>query len=135
MNQSKRDLIDQLIEDAKDLELDCVEELEALRDRACPKPAYVSVWGLYEDHTTTKIKANSVAGLVSEWLRICAEEQYSEFGAPDLCPAIVIDSDGHEVRRVGSMVSVAISRVSKLVAYIRELESDPDIPRLLAEYT
>lgn len=99
-------------------------------DRA--KPAYVSVWGLYDDHVTKRIIADSAEGLVLEWLHICVSEQGSGYGAPDLCPAIVIDSDGKEIRRVGSMVSNYTATVPELVAYIKELESDPDIPRLLS---
>jgi hypothetical protein len=93
----------------------------------------VSIFGMNGNHTFERVKGSDPFKVASRWLEML--QHRDEF---DLCPAIVIDDNGKELRRVGDMVFHDTKRdcaknPSALMDYVEELFTDPDIPRLLQE--
>jgi hypothetical protein len=108
--------------------------------------ARVSIHGMYEAHLFHDIEGRTVDEVIKNWLQHNAKKQpaivggdyCSDLGPSMLCPAIVLDAKGKELRRVGSMVFPDDNNRRKpassvaLEAYRNALSADPDIPRLLA---
>jgi hypothetical protein len=84
---------------------------------------------MFDCHLFDELKADTVRGLAEEWKRFQkGGDEYSErYGPAYLCPVTVMDGD-KELRRVGKMVF----REEELPEFIKALEADPDVPRLLA---
>jgi hypothetical protein len=96
-------------------------------------------------HLFHSIDGRTVAEVIDNWLAHNAHKQpalvggqrVDDMGQSSLCPATVLLGDT-ELRRVGSMVFPDYNQCGKpksqesLDAYRKALESDPDIPRLLA---
>lgn len=106
----------------------------------------VSIHGMYDCHLFHKIEATSVEGIVQSWLdhnknpiprKFIDGREVPDIGPSSLCPAIVLDENGKELRRVGQMVLPKYpSRApdpEKVELYVQTLLKDPDISRILAQ--
>ena len=89
----------------------------------------VSTYAMYDCHLFRQLKGASIDEVIADWQQECAAPDPS-YGAPCLCPVIVMDGK-NEIRRVGKMVF----RDSELPAYRTALLADADIVRLLADRT
>lgn len=117
-----------------------------------PIAQHVSIHGMYDCHAFERFTGSTVDEVIENWLEHSYENESCKYGATDLCPAIVLDADGKELRRVpsgkGLMHSTLVVYPSyylrgdyrhvrkldmnQLEAYAEALKNDPDIPRLLA---
>ena len=107
-----------------------------------PKPARVSITGLYDCHLFTGFEGHTVDEVIDNWRKhnatpnpaIVGGHKVNDLGPADLCPAIVIDGNGKELRRVGKMIFWKGEQTSD--AEVQRLRTawleDPDIPFLLA---
>ena len=106
-------------------------------------PARVSIHGMYDMHLFIRFTGPTVDAIISEWIShnlspnpaIVGGREVDDLGPAMLCPAIVLDSKGKELRRVGEMVfwregAPDYEQVEKTRSAWLE---DPDIPRLLKE--
>lgn len=87
----------------------------------------VSTYAMYDCHLFRQLKGASIDEVIADWQQECAAPD-PRYGAPYLCPVIVMDGE-NEIRRVGKMVF----RDSELPAYRAALLADADIVRLLAD--
>lgn len=97
----------------------------------------VSTHVMFDCHLFGELKARTVQGLVDEWrMFIKGGAKYSErYGPAYLCPVSVMDGD-KELRRVGTMVFPDSGECDReLGKWLREVNADPDIARLLAQRT
>lgn len=118
-----------------------------LKCEACGAPVRVarrvSVHGMYDCHCFEPFTGKTPDALVDSWLEFIKEPTLATFskggpqhniGVPDLCPAIVLDGDENELRRVGVWVRAREGKPdpAEVAAYRAALKADPDIPRILA---
>ena len=86
----------------------------------------VSTWVMHDNHTFTRLSAQSVQGIVTEALRV-----HSEHKDCMLCPVTVLRGKT-ELRRVGPPVHLYSKDFAKdLSEWIAQVSADPDITRLL----
>ena len=95
----------------------------------------IRVYVMYDCHLFRQLKGRTVDELIEDWRKECAKPD-PRYGAPYLCPAIVLDGK-EELRRVGQMVfregpSTWPKSDDAVRDWKRAVENDPDIPRLLA---
>ena len=98
----------------------------------------VSAYVMYDCHLFRQLRGNSVDALIEEWRKECADPD-PKYGAPYLCPVIVLDGE-RELRRVGRMVfregpSTWPETDDAVRDWRRAVESDPEISRILAMAT
>ena len=103
--------------------------------RMRPLATRISAYVMYDCHLFRKLNGTSADELIADWRRECAYPD-PEYGAPYLCPVIVFDGE-RELRRVGRMVfREGPGTWPETDDAVRDwkiaVESDPDIPRLLA---
>ena len=103
--------------------------------RIGPLATKISAHVMYDCHLFRRLNGTSVDELIADWRRECANPD-PNYGAPYLCPVIVMDGD-KELRRVGDMVfREGPSSWPETDDAVRDwkiaVESDPDIPRLLS---
>jgi len=110
--------------------------------------ARVSIHGMYDMHLFHEIKGKTVDEVIKNWKEhnkkkhpaVVGDREVDDMGVSALCPAIVIDANDKELRRVGSMVFCAYDGSRKprseedVEAYRAALLADPDIPKLLASH-
>ena len=108
-----------------------------------PMAARVVIHGMYDCHLFHRLEGRTPWQVIQSWMRHNAappsrrlekDGEPVNLGPSSLCPAIVLDAQGKELRRVGSMVHSHWSpeKVEQaLTQYRRELNADPDIPRIL----
>lgn len=89
----------------------------------------VSCWGMYDCHAFVKFEADTIDGVFEAWKAKCAEKKGSRYGAPDLCPIIVMDGQ-KELRRVGSMIY--IDTPQGWHRWLDPVRADPEIAGVLA---
>lgn len=106
----------------------------------------VSIMGMYDMHLFHKVEGATVDAVIDAWVKHIAEpipatigsRYVDDLGPSWLCPAIVLDDSGKEIRRVGKGVWPEEKRRKPrsgddVEAYRQALLGDPDIPRLLME--
>lgn len=107
--------------------------------------ARVSIHGMYDCHLFHEITGSSIDEVISNWVKHISKtipaifaggQKVSDLGPSCLCPAIVLDEHGKELRRVGKMVfpdySTRTPDPTSLAKYREALLSDPDIANLLS---
>ncbi len=108
-----------------------------------PDATKVSIHYMYDAFVFDKAKGCTVDEIITNWLEhnkrkhpaLLGGHEVDDLGPAYLCPAIVLDKDGMELRRVGKMLiphwKTKEVNQKDLIAYRDALLSDPDIQRLL----
>lgn len=116
--------------------LNCHQEIRG-------EAADVKIYGMFDCHLFHRYEGATVDDVIASWRKHIAAPipatfkdgtSVDDLGPTDLCPAIVLDADGTELRRVGTMVHVRGREpdAGLLREYRAALLADPDVPRLLA---
>lgn len=106
------------------------DELLALLDmvKASPiVPVEITVWYMHDNHTFTRLHGD-MAAVIDAARKIAYESSYGMLGS-----AILLNSDGGEVRRVGKSIHARIGfEEGDLIKWRESVLSDPDAARLFA---
>jgi hypothetical protein len=89
----------------------------------------VSCWGMFDCHAFEKFEGPTIDAIFKAWKTFCRDVRGSKYGAPSLCPVIVLE-DQKEIRRVGKMID--IDRPQDFRQWLDPVRADPDIARILA---
>lgn len=102
------------------------------RDRTATR---VSVHGMYDCHLFTRYAGSTPQEIVSKWQAECQNPD-EKYGAPMLCPAIVLDGD-KELRRVGPMVFPydVPNLKEQTKRWLSEVNADPEIRVVLLRFS
>lgn len=104
----------------------------------------VSIHGMYEMHLFHRITGKTVDEVIKNWKNhnakkqpaLVGEREVDDLGPSMLCPAVVLDANDKELRRVGEMVfpehGTRQAKTQDIEKYRTALLADPDITRLLA---
>lgn len=104
-----------------------------------PVAVRVSIHGMFDMHLFHGLEASTPEGIVEAWREhnntrphpaTVGGHPVDDMGALVLCSAIVIGPDDKELRRVGKMVHR--DEKASVAAWLKAVNDDPDIPRLLA---
>jgi len=109
-----------------------------------PEASRVSIFGMYDCHAFERFTGSTVDEIIENWLEHSYKNESCKYGATDLCPAIVLDKNDKEIRRVskimvyypayyirGNYRHIRKLNMDDLEKYRNDLLNDPDIPRLL----
>lgn len=108
----------------------------------CGKPTRIATTvrchGMFDCHLFYDFHPSGPDDLIRMWKEQCSqpypavvgERSVDDLGKTRLCPVIVLDINGKELRRVGKMVH-RVGDTEDIEAFRRELFADPDIPRLM----
>ena len=108
--------------------------------------ATISIHGMYDNHTFVKFTGGSVDDVIASWRDHNAAphmRDYGDYGEIDigpasLCPAVIINANGKELRRIGKMVDEGRRGeydLGELDRWRSAMLADPDAVALLAAGT
>ena len=89
----------------------------------------VSCWGMFDCHAIERFEGPTIDAVFEDWKVFCREAKGTKYGAPSLCPVIILE-DQREIRRVGKMIDIDIPQ--DYWQWLDPVRADPDIARLLA---
>lgn len=89
------------------------------------KTASLSFYLMRDNHTFTKPSGETLEEIRDSFIKLVKDNSYSS-----VCPVVILDKDGKEVRRVGKMAHARKTEID-LTEWFNEVSKDSDVIELM----